>query len=1215
MDNQDYGIHVWSGANTLIEQNFFKATHVGVQLPKDSTVIRYNTFARCDIAVNVLMGARPLLANNIFTESTFSSIYEFSWDAYSKGQPSRGYLTAENNTFWKNTEKGTYYGSATPFSVEKLQAGNLKANPLFINPLTGDYTLQALSSSQGRGSFLPEALTSALDRASNFSIPTTIQNITDGTLLVGYRLLYEEGSVEEFYIDGRQVFDTTPPQIVTSKEPVFTNQSDYEWIYTVDGVEHRKMCRLNEGENVLTAEASDVFGNSSSKSMTVTLDRTPPSGALQVNGGDSETDALSVVLSVQGSDGSPLKDTRFSTDHGQTWTAWAPYVGQKVLVLSEGEGDKEVLCELRDVAGNSVLLSDTIRFLITPPTPEICFLSSSTSSDPRYLLRYTVDGVEKQETWRLHPGVNQLMVVVSQGAEPVFAEFSVTSDQTDGFFPSIPLASPSAPADLVSLTTQDGFVLGYSGGNLFSIEKPGEFSLHYLEFSAEDQLNGGVLFLANGDKIYYHEGSPLCCLRAGGEKIFYNEDGTVSCLTSLDNQKIHFAYRLDSAGQVKSVLSSEVGTTSLYDENGKPVRIKKDNGVEILYKEGFLSSYRDQAGDVFHYRVSSLSEGIQLTGYRAELESVTPAGSSGALPLETILASPIAFSGILAVLESEISRTTEYDVQGNIRKVVSIHGEALGLDDGMPISFTGQDGIFYDIESLVSGGQQFFALSSGNEPLEQVFGADGQLSDLRMADGTKLKLTAFKLDQIDLEDGSCLTQLVWDGNKLTGFVRNQPDGAQETYSGSRLILRRTAQGSVENFSFLTATGYPRSVTMPDGRIYDVSEVKKSEDFIERLMTLTSVMLPNGERLEFSNGSIRWVSPYKGVEINPVDVPQLLAGRFFVPLVQLTNAQLRDLTVDQNGTIFSGQILFNDGTQYLIEDQKIVKQITSFGQLIELEDGALPAIQPPAEIPVAPLTEEEIAFRDGLVETQLDYFVAGKGIHAGTGLPLDNYKGASGQQSTYSQSTLIGFWAEILSSIAVGDYETPKISRAEAFSKLEQLMTTYRQVQQQAGWNGMVAFFSIVEKKVPILDLLGNPTGQTQSVYEYKNCFNQVGFGDVLNLSVSLASVMGALADIDVEPSLATQRDHILQRAQEILADQEAGYAAFYDPVSKRFHGAYGLNGATGRWEFINNYYIDRAFNEFRTGMVWLVSKYPQYADALKNLDVAVRPFETDQRGV
>ena len=1155
------------------------------------------------IGIEISEGEAPSIQNNIIAHQTTQSIWE---EAASSSQ---GFALVEGNVLFHDREIGDASGRHLPPAISSPAAGawaggNMLADPGFVDPSHDDYAISENSPAFSCGAFLPQALSQALDRASTFNVANTMQLLMNNGSIEGYRIVYEEGSHEEFYTNGAMALDRTPPEITFVSEG-FVNAPEYELVYAVDGVEKSELLQLREGLNHLTLEAEDIFGNKTSKSVAVILDQTPPSGMLRINAGDKETDSRAAVLYVQADDASPLIDIRISLDGGTSWTYWEKFNPMKVVMLSEGEGDKEVLCQVRDAAGNVGSFSETIRLVVAPVRPTVDFFSESVTEDSRYTLRYAVNGEEKQEFWQLQPGENRLLVCASSGGLPAFEEYVVTLNQQEKILPPMP-GIPTLPQDVVSLTTANGLILKYWNDRIMAIEKPGEYTLFSPEFDTDNDLAVGVLLFSNGDKLLYQNGEPIYRLSSQGEKTVYNNDGTVAYVMIDEFNKIRFDYRQDGTGKVISILSFEEGVSSLYDEKGRPVWIEKSDGTAIFYQDGFLKSFADGTGNVFSYEISPLSEGTQLLGYLSKLISVTRAGTSTPLPLEAILEDLSNFPSIKNTLGGDLSCTIEYDPTGAIRKVVSGSGEVLELQDGLPVSFVNASGELLTVKNQISEDRDLFSMTLGGDEIEQVYDSQGRLSAIGLKDGSVFQVTGSTLHQISLNDGSFLTNLAWDGNQLTGFTRIKQDGSKEAYWDSKIIYCEDAEGNVTGF----LNDRPNKIHTEDGRTYTISEYSNSQGVTERLTELAAISWPDGSRMEFSHGVPVRYTYNAFAQIEPEDLPEFEEGRFFIPQIDLNDAQLRALTVDQNGTIFSGQILFPDGTQYFIEDDKIVKQVTATGQMMKFSEETLPPVQIQPSIPAEPLSGVEIAYRDRLVEAQWDYFMDGKGLHAGTGLPVDNYIGPSERQSDYSQATLVGFWAEILASIAAGDHATGKMSRQEAFEKLRALLMTYREVQKQVGWNGMVAFFKIVENQEPVLDGSGIPTGQTQTVYRYENCFNQYGFGDALNLALSLASVIGALEAMDLEPDLRGYRDTIVSCANEILPAQEAGYAAFYDPVKKRFHGAYGLDAGTRQWKFINNYYIDRVFNEFRTGMIWLAAKYPQYQEALKNLDVAIRPFET-----
>ncbi|HOW58183.1 MAG TPA: right-handed parallel beta-helix repeat-containing protein [Candidatus Omnitrophota bacterium] len=151
-NNANYGIYLRSGQNALIEYNLFLNNNLSIQHPLTSAsgaVIKNNTIVNSRIGINLLNGVKPVVRNNIITGSTYASIYEFCW-----GQtPSRGFAAVEGNIFFNNTEKGSYYGSALPPSVETRIQGNIIADPKFVNAAQGNYRLQPGSPALGKGAY------------------------------------------------------------------------------------------------------------------------------------------------------------------------------------------------------------------------------------------------------------------------------------------------------------------------------------------------------------------------------------------------------------------------------------------------------------------------------------------------------------------------------------------------------------------------------------------------------------------------------------------------------------------------------------------------------------------------------------------------------------------------------------------------------------------------------------------------------------------------------------------------------------------------------------------------------------------------------------------------------------------------------------------------------------------------------------------------------
>lgn len=124
-----------------------------------------------------------------------------------------------------------------------------------------------------------------------------------------------------------------------------------------------------DGAKTVYAQFRDIAGNVSSTSTDdIGLDRVAPAGALTIEGGAPATSATDVSLGIDATDATSGPATmRFSTD-GVSWTAWTPFAATSSIALIPGDGQRSVLAEVRDAAGNvSATLTDSILADRTPP--------------------------------------------------------------------------------------------------------------------------------------------------------------------------------------------------------------------------------------------------------------------------------------------------------------------------------------------------------------------------------------------------------------------------------------------------------------------------------------------------------------------------------------------------------------------------------------------------------------------------------------------------------------------------------------------------------------------------------------------------------------------------------------------------------------------------------------------------------------------------------
>ena len=127
----------------------------------------------------------------------------------------------------------------------------------------------------------------------------------------------------------------------------------------------------SEGERRIEGRAEDRAGNVRTTSVTVRLDKTPPTGSLTINDGAATTGSTIVTLKIQANDNlSGVAEMRFSND-GRTWSDWESFSSTRSnwdLARYGGSvnqrGPKTVYAQLRDRAGNvSQTFSATIRLI------------------------------------------------------------------------------------------------------------------------------------------------------------------------------------------------------------------------------------------------------------------------------------------------------------------------------------------------------------------------------------------------------------------------------------------------------------------------------------------------------------------------------------------------------------------------------------------------------------------------------------------------------------------------------------------------------------------------------------------------------------------------------------------------------------------------------------------------------------------------------------
>jgi hypothetical protein len=123
--------------------------------------------------------------------------------------------------------------------------------------------------------------------------------------------------------------------------------------------------------NMLEYWSVDELGNEENPHKTLTqikLDKTPPTGSIQINDGASYTTFATVTLAVTAADAtSGVYQVRFSNDGSWDTETWEPLTETKLWTLTPGDGMKTIFYQVKDNAGLESSFSDSITVDRTSP--------------------------------------------------------------------------------------------------------------------------------------------------------------------------------------------------------------------------------------------------------------------------------------------------------------------------------------------------------------------------------------------------------------------------------------------------------------------------------------------------------------------------------------------------------------------------------------------------------------------------------------------------------------------------------------------------------------------------------------------------------------------------------------------------------------------------------------------------------------------------------
>jgi ribosomal protein L40E len=257
----------------------------------------------------------------------------------------------------------------------------------------------------------------------------------DGTKIVYYQIRDLDGAVSSTYSDSI-VLDTSAPtgSISINGGAAYTSSTSVTLAlaysdattsvtiaqYSNDGTNWldwagpvtTKAWNLTSGDGTKTVyyHLYDAAGNTAIFTDTIVLDTVAPTGSIRINDGAATTSSASVTLSLTYSDAaSGVSAVRYSNDGVWDSELWETPTDTKAWILTSGDGEKTVYCQIKDSGGmlSSTYLSkiNLVTEKVVTPTfnPAGGSYSSAQSvtiscTTPGSSIRYTTDGADPTST-------------------------------------------------------------------------------------------------------------------------------------------------------------------------------------------------------------------------------------------------------------------------------------------------------------------------------------------------------------------------------------------------------------------------------------------------------------------------------------------------------------------------------------------------------------------------------------------------------------------------------------------------------------------------------------------------------------------------------------------------------------------------------------------------------------------------------------------------
>jgi len=480
----------------------------------------------------------------------------------------------------------------------------------------------------------------------------------------------------------------------------------------------------------------------------------PPVSIPSVNAVPALINTSSLTLSgTKGTDTSIWVNGQLAVpiDSSSSWTYALPL---------QGDGLHSISITARDADANessAVTLSTTLD--LTPP--QIVFTSPAKTSDPVYLLSYTVDGIPTQETRFLEKeGDNVLSVTkIDLAGNKTTQTFTVTLEA------SAPSAGSTGSS--FSLTTQNGDLLQYVGGALSGAKLLDGTSVNRIQLDAAGVLKDAVARLSDGSIQVFQNGQVLVNQKPDGSQVFYS-NGEVQKIVTKEGITESFTYTKDSQGTIVEIQIESDEFLVAYDNQGRMKSLlNKINQVRKEYINGMLAKIIFPDANPVVYSQTLQSDGWLVTAPSDSLSRVEY------VQLKFSTAVPEGGDAQSFALKEAQDKTGNHFFfeKGILTKVLDPQGNVTSL------SF--QESPFSNLTTAE-------VLQNG---VTSQYDAEGKLSQVKVNDLTvHYRPDQSGIESIEKTDGTIFTDLAFDASgNLTNARIVSPDGAVRIYANGSLV--------------------------------------------------------------------------------------------------------------------------------------------------------------------------------------------------------------------------------------------------------------------------------------------------------------------------------------------------------------------------------------------------------------------------------------------